>query len=175
MKFFFACLLFFVQAAYGQKLKKSDRVILNNLLTHVNFLSSDKLEGRRTGTRGEILAYTYLADQFKLIGLQPKGDSGTFLQHFTINEGRQVNDKSHLIINGNDLKLYNDFFPFCFSGNKSIEATPVIVLQEIGQPWFWDLRPAYDSASNNPHFDIYSAIINNTEDVITKGASGLFV
>ncbi len=48
-------------------------------------------------------------------------------------------------------------------------------MQEIGQPWFWDLRPAYDSASNNPHFDIYSAIINKTEDVITKGASGLFV
>lgn len=175
MKLLFACLLFCVHSVSAQKLKKADKVILTHLSTHVNYLSSDKLEGRRTGTEGEVLAYTYLSEQFKSIGLQPKGDSGSYLQHFTIDEGKQVNPQSYLSVNRNNLKLYDDYFPFSFSGNKSIEATPVIVLQEIGQPWFWDLKSTYDSAFTNPHYDIYDAIIKKTEDVISKGASSLFV
>jgi hypothetical protein len=175
MKLLFVCLLFCCGIGYGQKLRKADKVILNHLVSHVNYLSSDKLEGRRTGTEGEILAYNYLSDQFKSLGLQPKGDSGSYLQHFTIDEGRAVDPQSFLSVNGSNLKLYDDYFPLSFSGNKSIEATPVIVLQEIGQPWFWDLKSTYDSAFTNPHYDIYDAIIKKTEDVISKGASSLFV
>ncbi|MEO7802459.1 MAG: M20/M25/M40 family metallo-hydrolase [Ginsengibacter sp.] len=175
MKSLFVCLLFYCATGYGQKLKKADKVTLNRLITHVNYLSSDKLNGRRTGTEGEVLAYTYLADQFKSLGLRPKGDSSSYLQHFTIDEGRAINPESFLSVNGSNLKLYDDYFPFSFSGNKAVEATPVIVLQEIGQPWFWDLKSTYDSAFTNPHYDIYDAVIKQTEDVISKGASSLFV
>ncbi len=175
MKLLFACLLFSFQLLSAQKLKKADKVILAHLSAHVNYLSSDKLEGRRTGTEGAVLAYTYLSEQFKSLGLQPKGDSGTYLQHFTIDEGKHINPQTYLSINGSNLKLNADYFPFCFSSNKLIEATPVIVLQEIGQPWFWDLKSAYDSAFTNPHYDIYEAIIKKAQDVISKGASSLFI
>lgn len=175
MKLLFVCLLFFCQFGYSQKLKKADKIIFNHLADHVNYLSSDKLEGRLTGSEGEMLAYTYLSEQFKSLSLQPKGDSGSYLQHFTIDEGRAVNQQSFLSVNGNNLKLYEDYFPFCFSGNKSIKATPMIVLQEIGQPWFWDLKATYDSAFTNPHYDIYDAIVEKATDVISKGASSLFI
>ncbi len=50
------------------------------LRAHVRFLSHDLLEGRGTGARGGDLAAQYLATQFALLGLEPAGDNGTFLQ-----------------------------------------------------------------------------------------------
>jgi Zn-dependent M28 family amino/carboxypeptidase len=47
---------------------------------HVKFLSSDLLEGRGVGTRGEKLATEYIASQFEAIGAKPAGDGGTFFQ-----------------------------------------------------------------------------------------------
>ncbi|MFM1930798.1 MAG: hypothetical protein RL226_101, partial [Bacteroidota bacterium] len=49
----------------------------------VEFLASDSLEGRETGTRGEKLAGDYIISRFQEIGLQPSGDSGTFRQAFS--------------------------------------------------------------------------------------------
>ncbi|MCI0356139.1 MAG: M28 family peptidase [Acidobacteria bacterium] len=47
---------------------------------HVRFLSHDLLEGRGTGARGGDIAAHYIAAQFALYGLEPAGDSGTYLQ-----------------------------------------------------------------------------------------------
>jgi Peptidase family M28/PDZ domain len=49
---------------------------------HVAFLASDKLKGRGTGSPEELKAAQYIAKQFKKIGLQPKGDKGTWLHQF---------------------------------------------------------------------------------------------
>lgn len=46
----------------------------------VAYLSSDRLEGRGPGTRGEILATEYIADEFKKAGLKPAGERGTYFQ-----------------------------------------------------------------------------------------------
>jgi Zn-dependent M28 family amino/carboxypeptidase len=47
---------------------------------HVKFLSSDLMEGRGVGTRGERLATEYIATQFALTGAKPAGDRGTYFQ-----------------------------------------------------------------------------------------------
>ena len=47
---------------------------------HLEFLASDALEGRGTGTRGGDLAAKYVAAQFERIGLRPAGDNGTYFQ-----------------------------------------------------------------------------------------------
>lgn len=47
---------------------------------HTKFLSSDLLEGRGPGTRGDALAVAYIASQFEAAGLEPAGDNGTYLQ-----------------------------------------------------------------------------------------------
>lgn len=46
----------------------------------VTYLASDRLEGRGPGTRGEMLAVEYLADEFKKAGLKPTGERGTYYQ-----------------------------------------------------------------------------------------------
>jgi Zn-dependent M28 family amino/carboxypeptidase len=47
---------------------------------HVRFLSSDLLEGRGPGTRGDDLAMQYIAAQFEALGLKPAGDNGSYIQ-----------------------------------------------------------------------------------------------
>ncbi|MGH9579578.1 MAG: M28 family peptidase [Terriglobales bacterium] len=47
---------------------------------HVRFLASDLLEGRGTGQRGGDIVGEYIATQFALMGLEPAGENGTYLQ-----------------------------------------------------------------------------------------------
>ena len=46
----------------------------------VEFLASDRLEGRGPGTVGEVLTTEYLADEFEKAGLKPVGDRGSYFQ-----------------------------------------------------------------------------------------------
>jgi Zn-dependent M28 family amino/carboxypeptidase len=52
----------------------------DRIRAHTRFLSSDLMEGRAPGTRGDTLATDYLATQFALLGVKPAGDSGTYFQ-----------------------------------------------------------------------------------------------
>jgi Zn-dependent M28 family amino/carboxypeptidase len=51
---------------------------------HTRFLSSDLLEGRGPGTRGDALATSYIATQFDALGLEPAGDGGTYFQKVSL-------------------------------------------------------------------------------------------
>jgi Zn-dependent M28 family amino/carboxypeptidase len=51
---------------------------------HMRYLSSDLLEGRGPGTRGDALATGYIAAQFEAMGLQPAGDDGTYFQKVSL-------------------------------------------------------------------------------------------
>ena len=54
----------------------------NKIKEDVAFLADDKLEGRQTGTPGEIKAAEYIQKRFKDLGLTAKGTNG-FYQDFT--------------------------------------------------------------------------------------------
>ncbi|MBL0357836.1 MAG: M20/M25/M40 family metallo-hydrolase [Chitinophagaceae bacterium] len=175
MKYFLFFFLSLFQFSYAQKLKKADRAVVNNLQAHVGYLADDKLEGRRAGSAGEKAAYEYIIGEFAKTGLLPKGDDGTFLQAFEINDGRFINPSSHLIINGNDLILNKEFFPLTFCPNQSLEATSAMALQESGEPWFWDMKELLETNKNNPHFDLEDAIKTKAEDSKKKGSTSLFI
>jgi len=165
-------LVLFGQGGISQKIKKSDQLTLTNLQNHIHFLADDRLEGRRAGTKGEELAMDYISDQFKQIGLRPKGTEG-YYQNFDINEGKQVNPETHFVINDKELKLNEDYFPFVYSPDITIEALPAIALQEPGLPWFIDLKDAMDENASNPHFDLPDYIHRQAIDLQKKGAAAL--
>ncbi len=48
------------------------------LLAHLGFLADDALEGRATGSHGAAVASHYIAAQFRRLGLEPAGDSGSY-------------------------------------------------------------------------------------------------
>ncbi|UUR07119.1 M28 family peptidase [Sphingomonas glaciei] len=47
---------------------------------HVTFLSSDLLEGRDTGSRGHVIAASYVVSQLQALGLKPGGEKGSWYQ-----------------------------------------------------------------------------------------------
>jgi Zn-dependent M28 family amino/carboxypeptidase len=54
------------------------------LRAHVQFLSSDLLEGRAPATQGDQLTQQYIAAQFAALGLKPAAPDGTYFQRFDI-------------------------------------------------------------------------------------------
>lgn len=162
-----------IPEAYPQKLKKSDRTTLANLEAEIQYLASDKLEGRRTGTPGEQLASEYIVAQFEKIGLEPKGEHGAWLQSFDVNDGKVVTDSTHFVVNNHTLQLDTDYYPLAFSANKTLVATLAIALQESGVPWFIDLKEILENSQNNPHFDLPSALHAKVKECARKGATAV--
>ncbi|HEY2113764.1 MAG TPA: peptidase M28, partial [Candidatus Angelobacter sp.] len=73
IKLFLFCSLFcFLTAASTEQPSADDRQIRGAL----EFLSSDAMQGRGSGTHDELLAANYLASQLRQIGIEPAGDNG---------------------------------------------------------------------------------------------------
>ncbi len=154
--------------------EKAAMEIMTNLKQHVQYLADDQLEGRRTGTKGEQLAKEYLVKQYTQMGLEPKGKDG-YLQTFEINEGKQIDASSSLVVNDKSLDLNTDFFPLANSAQKSLKGNPAMALNERGQPWFKDLKELLEENKNNPHFDLDQAIQKEAIAIAGKGATALFL
>ncbi|HXS54521.1 MAG TPA: M20/M25/M40 family metallo-hydrolase [Hanamia sp.] len=175
MKYLLFFLFLIPQIVSSQKLSKSDKAIIENLRTEITFLSSDKLEGRRTGTPGEKLAYEYLSAQFEKTGLIPKGDNNNFIQAFEVNEGKAILPATHLMINEKSLEINNDFFPFDFSADGSVTDHVSPAIKEKGAPWFWDISDLLEDNESNPHFELEEAIRTKALESEKMGASALIV
>lgn len=63
----------------------TDKELIIGLKTDIEYLASNDLEGRAIGTDGEVLAAKYIADQFREIGLEPRG-TDRFFQTFKVNK-----------------------------------------------------------------------------------------
>jgi aminopeptidase YwaD len=155
-------------------LEKEDAQIVANLQKHVQYLADDKLEGRRTGTKGEQLAMEYIIDQYKQLGLAPAGASG-YVQEFEINEGKQVSNTAFLKVDGKSLNLIEDYIPLAFSKEGAIKGNPAMAMNESGMPWFKDLKDILEENKANPHFDIEEWIKKETSNVAAKKATALLL
>jgi Zn-dependent M28 family amino/carboxypeptidase len=70
------------QASAGSRVAAA--LSANVLRGHLEFLADDALEGRAPGTRGGQLAQKYIGSQFRRLGLEPAGDSGSYYQRVPI-------------------------------------------------------------------------------------------
>jgi hypothetical protein len=110
----FVIALFLVACAAPKQASKTDNSLIENLKAHITFLADDKLEGRLTGSAGEQQAMEYISNQFKTIGLSPKGTDG-YYQPFEVNDGKFMKPQSLFMINGNSLIEEKEYFAFPFS------------------------------------------------------------
>ncbi|RYY39785.1 MAG: M28 family peptidase [Chitinophagaceae bacterium] len=174
MRLFLLPLLVVLSApALAQKTKKEDAELAANLRRHVVFLTSNELEGRRTGTEGERLASEYLMLQFGKAGLQQKGSDG-FLQAFPVADGLKV-EGTQLRVDGKDLQLNTEYFPLAWSGNAQVQGNPAIALQEHDTPWFKDIKDLLEENAQNPHFDLQDALQTLAATVKKRGATALLL
>ncbi|MBA3242520.1 MAG: M20/M25/M40 family metallo-hydrolase, partial [Acidobacteria bacterium] len=118
------------------------------LRAHVAYLASDKLEGRRTGTRGAELAAEYIAAEFARLNLAPGGGATNlkrgeielreYMQTFPYVAGVELG-KGNLITYTSlpteavpssapvalDLRVGEDWLPLGFSANAHLKNAPV--------------------------------------------------
>ena len=115
---------------YSETLQKSSRgavVSEERIRKHVEFLASDKLEGRRAGTPAEAEAAKYIAKEFRSYGLEPAAKD--FLQPFTFVAGVKLGAQNSFQIKtasgARPLKIGEEFMPLAFS-TSAPAAGPVV-------------------------------------------------
>lgn len=68
------------------------------LRAHIEFLASDSLKGRDTGSPGHQIAAEYVAAEFSKLGMKPGGENNTFFQAVPLVESNQINDSLTAVI-----------------------------------------------------------------------------
>ena len=102
---------------FAQKPHFKEKKIARNVKKHIQYLASDELEGRETGTQGERLSAEYIADQFSKIGLLPKGEQD-YYQYMTVPNLRMAQGNTSLMIDKKVQTLFIDFYPISASSNN---------------------------------------------------------
>lgn len=113
-----------------------------NVEAHMRYLSDDKLEGRKPGSKGFEMAAQYVEGQFKKFGFKPMGQNGTFRQAVPLRKA-QVNETEStmaLIRRGDDgvdgpmqaLTYGKNFFLSPQFGQATSEVTAPVVFVGFG-------------------------------------------
>jgi hypothetical protein len=127
----------------------SYQVSAEKLRERVEFLASDDLEGRMTGSAGARKAGDYIAEHFKAVGLRPLGDEGTYFQEFPFTSGVEVvteKNKLRVTTAGGEavsFEIDSDFRPLAFTENAEIEGDVVFAGYGLRVPG--DEETGYDS------------------------------
>ncbi|MBV2128843.1 M28 family metallopeptidase [Arsukibacterium indicum] len=93
---------------------------------HLQFLASDELEGRDTGSRGHQIASNYIASQFKALGLAPAGDNNSYFQQVPLRSARVEQESVKLSFRQGDSEWQLSYPQQFFSG-ASVNQTEVAV------------------------------------------------
>ncbi len=94
---------------------------------HTEILSSDKFEGRGTGTTGGNLAAEYIASEFEKYGLKPIGQNNSFYQYIPMHGSFPLESSELKIFSGKSevsLRLNEDYFLYK-SGQQTFTPVPL--------------------------------------------------
>jgi Zn-dependent M28 family amino/carboxypeptidase len=126
----------------------------------LTFLSSDLLEGRGTARRGGELAAQYIASQFMALGLEPAGDSGTYIQHVPI---VALNPSPTLTFSGGsaprDLRYLSEFVAWAERPDTLVRVASEVVFVGYGitaPDWQWD-----DYKNTDLHGKVVLMLVND--------------
>jgi len=177
MKRFLWLLIFASSLSYGQDLSKADRKIVSNLKKHIGYLADDKLEGRRTGSHGERLAYEYIFKQFSKADLQPKAGNGNWVQEFEVNDGMAIDPQSYININGKMMEMDKEWFPLFTCNRAEWQSSAMIPVDGSQYVKLLDIKDLIEQNKDNPHFDLVGSVKTTSEEFAkqTKLAGALLI
>lgn len=92
---------------------------------HVEVLASPQMDGRLTGTDGEMRAADYIASVMKALGLEPAGDNGTWLHAFPYTAGVVLGPGNALTVDGRAFTVDRDWRPLAFSKSDKVPTSEV--------------------------------------------------
>ncbi len=110
----------------------SPEINADEIKKHIEFLASDSLKGRDTGTPEEALAAQYIIDRFKEAGLEALGTEGRYLQAFEVVKGYKEGEAGSSI--QTDKKNFSSSTDsmLAWAGSSSGEVTATLALAGYG-------------------------------------------
>lgn len=119
--------------AFSPKIRSADFEAI------VDYLASDKLEGRMSGSNGTRLAADYISARLQEIGLKPLGDNGTYLQQFEFTSGMKIRQRENLLEistpqGTKSFTVEQDFRPLAFSTNGEVAGEVVFAGYGLAVP-----------------------------------------
>jgi len=88
-----------------------DRITEADLRRDLFAMASDDMRGREGGSLDELRASMWVAEQYRLIGLEPAGPDGSWFQWFSITRTHISASASHVGVAGRRLALWSDAIP----------------------------------------------------------------
>jgi hypothetical protein len=85
-----------------------------DLMTRLYIFADDSMEGRDTGSPGNLRGLSYIVSQLKALGLEPAGEKGSYYQAVPMVR-RAFDPAATLLAGGTALKFGDDFIPVQFN------------------------------------------------------------
>ena len=124
------------QESTTNALEVSNNIKYSEFSKHLEYLSSDELKGRDTGSEGYALAADYVADEFKNNGLLPFGDDNTYFQKVPLTKRSLIKStiKVEAFLNGEKVEgKYGENISFLLNPNyDKIETEQELVFVGYG-------------------------------------------
>ena len=102
--------------------RQADPASAARMRAHVEFLASDRLEGRATGAPGYAAAATYVAGQFQALGLAPGAGPGGW--------SHQLRFRSAANVGAPVVRYHNGGKETAFAHGRDIAVSPAILAQQ---------------------------------------------
>jgi len=110
----------------------SSAITAADLMARLYPFADDSMQGRETGTAGNVKGTAYLAAEARRLGLQPAGENGTYFQ--TLPYRRRTTDSASTVrVGGATLAHGADFFAVGFRAARQL-AAPVVFGGTLGDP-----------------------------------------
>src|SRR5262245_63163474 len=90
------------QAQSGPAQRAASSISEADVRRRIFLIADDSMGGRDTPSRGLNKTASYIAGEFRRLGLRPGGDSGSFLMHYPIEQRRVLAEQSAVRISRND-------------------------------------------------------------------------
>jgi len=150
--------------------KLENEAVDKQLRADINYLASDALEGRLTGTNGEMLAGTYIQKRMAQIGLLPYGKS--YNRSFKFERGSELSPEIRFSINNRFISVPEDAFPAGYSVGGRDENYVLPDSKEAGSPW---LIPLYETENDakNPNYSWETESYKRAKAAIERGATSV--
>jgi hypothetical protein len=177
--------------AFAASLSATDPAItVQELREHLEFLTSEELQGRYPGTDGDRKTAVYIPENLARAGLRLLGNRG--LQAFEVVTEIQPGPGNSLNWQGAGFRLAEDFMPFPFSANGSVKAPLVFAGYgfdfdtdslswhdfaglDAGGKWVLILRSSPESqAANSPYIN-HATDRGKALKAFDRGAAGVIL
>ena len=174
------------------------RISSGDARRHVEYLASDDLEGRLTGSAGALEAGRYIAEFFSVLGLEPSGEDGSYFQSFEFTAGVRLGESNRLMdASGAEFEVNEDWRPLAFSKTGGVSASRVafagygIVAParegqeeydsyahlDVGDKWVLVFRylPEQVSPARRQHLSRHASLRYKAMAARDRGARGLLI